>query len=69
MCYGRSSFRDFESNLIVVAGLDEFDIQLVLEQQNSIFVTYEISPRIDSNKDFSDDVYTMGDLEGTLQIK
>ena len=42
--YTHSTFRDFESYLRVLTGLDEDDIQLVLKQYNSKFITYKISP-------------------------
>ena len=50
--YARSPFRDFESYLRIVVDLDEDDVQLILKQYNSNFVTYEPSPRIYSIKDF-----------------
>ena len=37
--YARSPFRDFESYLRIVVGLDENDNQLILKQCNSNFVT------------------------------
>ena len=67
MGYARSPFRDFESYLRILVGLDEDDIQLILEQYSSNFVTYEIPHGIYSIKDISDAVYTMGDHDGTLQ--
>ena len=39
MGYARSPFRDFESYLRIVVSLDEDDIQLILRQYNSNFVT------------------------------
>ena len=42
MGYARSPFRDFESYLRIVIGLHEDDIQMILEQYNANFVTYEI---------------------------
>ena len=36
----RSPFRDFESSLRIVVGLDEDDIQLISKQYNSYFITY-----------------------------
>ena len=68
MGYARS-FRDFESYLRIVAGLGEGDIQLVLKQYHSNFVSYEISPGIYSIEDISVVVFTMEDHEGTLQIE
>ena len=69
MGYARSPFRDFESYLRIVVGLIEDDIQLFLKQYNSNFVTYKIKPGIYSIKDIAEFVYTMGELEGTLQIE
>ena len=43
MGYARSRFRDFESYLRIVVGLDEDDIQMILKQHNSNFVTYELT--------------------------
>ena len=42
MGYARSPFRDFESHLRIVVGLDEDDMRLILKQNN--FVTYELDP-------------------------
>ena len=50
MGYARSPFRDFESYLRIVVGLDEDDIQLILKQYNSKFVTYKLTPGIYTNK-------------------
>ena len=65
--YARYPFRDFESYLRVVVGLDEDDIHLVWKQNNSKFVTNEISSGIYSVNDLSDAGYTNGYLEGTLK--
>ena len=68
MGYARSStFRDFESYIRMFIGLEEDDIQLVLKQYSSDFVTFHISPGIDSIEDISQAVYTTGDHEGTLK--
>ena len=69
MGYARSPFRDFDSYLIIVVGLHEDDIQLILKQNNSSFVTYLLSPGIFTIEDISKAVYTMGDHERTLQIE
>ena len=53
----------------MVFGLDENDIQLILKQYNSHFISYELSPGIYTTKDISEVVYTMGDHEGTLRIE
>ena len=44
MGYARSLFRDFESYLRIVVGLEENDIQLILKQYNEKFITYELDP-------------------------
>ena len=67
--YARSSFRHFECYLRIVVALDKDEIQLILKQYNSSFVTYELSPRIYTIKETSEAVYTMGDHEGTIQIE
>ena len=56
--YSRSLFRDFESYLRIVIGLDEEDIQLILKQYISHFVTYELTPGIYTIQDISDTVHT-----------
>ena len=42
--YARSQFRDFESYLRIIVGLEEDDIQLILKQYNEKIVTYELDP-------------------------
>ena len=64
----RSPFRDFESYLGFVVGLDEDEIQLTFRQFNSNFVTYDLLPGIYSIRDISEAVYTVRDYGGTLQI-
>ena len=56
--YNRSPFQDFESYLRIVVGLDEEDIQLVLKQHKSHFITYELTPGIYTFQDISDAVHT-----------
>ena len=68
MGYAPSPFRGFESYPRSVVGSDEDDIQLILKQYISNFVTYEIPPSIYSIKDISEVVYTMGDHEGTKKM-
>ena len=46
MGYARSLFRIYGSFLRFVAGLDEDDIQLILKQFNSYFITYDLPPGI-----------------------
>ena len=53
MSYAKSPFRDFESYLRSVVGLNEDDIQLILKQKNLIFVTYETQSGIHSIEDIS----------------
>ena len=65
--YARAPFRDFGSYLRIVVGLDEDDIQLILQQNNSNFVTYQLSPGIYTFEDVSKAVYTMGDHEVSLK--
>ena len=67
--YARSPFRDFESYLRIVIGLDEEDIQLILKHYKSNFVTYKLTPGIYSIEDIADVVYPLGDHEGTLKIE
>ena len=49
--------------------MDEDVIQLIFEQYNSYFITYETPPGVHTNKDFSEAVYTKVDHEGTVQIE
>ena len=60
MGYARSPFRDFESYLRIVVGLDEDDIQLILKQYNSKFVTYKLTPGIYTNNVISEAVHLIG---------
>ena len=52
--YIRSIFQDFESYLRTKIGLVEDDIRLVLDENKSSFITYEISPGIYNFKDISE---------------
>ena len=67
--YARSCFRDFESYLRIVIGLDEDDIQLILKQYNANFLTYELDPANYTIEDLQIAVYSLGDHEGTLKIE
>ena len=67
--YSASSFRDFESYLRLVIGLDEKDIQLILKEYNSHFITYEITPGIYSIQDISDAIQTFSGHEETIQLE
>ena len=52
--YSSSIFQDFESFLRTEVELVEDDIKLVLDEYNSSFITYEISPGIYAFKDISE---------------
>ena len=67
--YSASSFRDFESYLRLVIGLDEEDIQLILKEYNSHFITYELTPGIYSIQDISDAIQTFSGHEETIQLE
>ena len=69
MGYARSPFRDFESYLRLVFGLDGQDIQLILKQYNSNFVTYELHPGICTFQDLQKTVHPLVDHEDLLQIE
>ena len=69
MGYARSPVRDFESYLTIALGFDEDDIQLILKQNKSNFVTYQLFPVVYTIKDNVKSVYTMGDQKGTLKIQ
>ena len=55
--YIRSVFQDFESFLRTQIDLVEDDIKLVLDEYNSIFIAYEITPGIYTFKDISEAVF------------
>ena len=67
--YSRSLFRDFESCLRIVIGLDEEDIQLILKQYNSHFVTYELTPGIYTIQDILDTIHTFSDHSEIIEIE
>ena len=67
--YGRSLFRDFESYLRMVVGLDEDDIQLILKEYNSHFNTYELTPGIYTIQDNSDAIQTFSGHKETIQLE
>ena len=69
MGYARSPFRDFESYLRIVIGLEEDNIRLILKQYNEKFVTYELEPGNYNIKDIQRAVHPLGDHEGTLKIE
>ena len=61
--YCASSFRDFESYLRLFIGLDEQDIQLILKEYNSHFITYQLTPGIYTIQDISDAIETFSGHE------
>ena len=69
MGYSRSLFRDFESYLGIVVGLDEKDIQLILKEYNSHFITNELTPGIYTIQDISDSVHTFSGHSEIIQIE
>ena len=66
--YSRSQFRDFESYLRIRVGLDEEDIQLILKEDNSQFITYQLSPGIYTIQDISDAVQTFSGHSDIIEI-
>ena len=66
--YARSRFGDFESYLRMVIGLDENDFQLLLKQNISNFVTYELDPGIYTIQDLQEAVHPFRDHERTLKM-
>ena len=67
--HSRSIFRDFESYLRIVVGLDEEDIQLISKQYNSHFIKYELAPAIYTIKDISDTIRTFSGHKQIIQIE
>ena len=67
--YSRSKFRDFESYLRIRVGLDEEDIQLILKEYNSHFITYQLSPGIYTIKDISEVVQTFSGHSDIIEIE
>ena len=67
--YSASSFRDFESYLRLVVGLDEEDIHLILKKYTSHFITYELTPGICTIQDISDAIQTFSGHEETIQLE
>ena len=57
--YVSSVFQDFESYLRTKIHLIEDDIKLVLDEYNSSFITYEISPGIYTFKDISEALFNI----------
>ena len=67
--YANSSFRDFESYLRIIFGLEEDDIQLILKQYNEKFVSYELDPGNYAIEDIQKAVHSLGNHEGSLKIE
>ena len=67
--YSKSLFRDFESYLRIVIGLDEEDIRLILKQYNSHLITYELTPGINTIQDISDVIRTFSGHSEIIQIE
>ena len=67
--YSRSPFQDFESYLRIVVGLDEEDIQLILKQYKSHFITYELTPGIYTIQDISDSIHTFSGHSEIIEIE
>ena len=67
--YSRSLFRDFESYLRFVVNLLEEDIQLILKEYNSHFITYELNPGLYTIQDISDAIQTFSGHMETIQIE
>ena len=66
--YSRSLFRDFESYLRIVVGLDEEDIRLILKRYKSHFITYELTPGIYRIQDISDTIHTFSGHSEIIKI-
>ena len=49
--------------------LDEEDIQLILKEYNSHFVTYELSPGIYTIRDISDAIHTFSGHSEDIEIR
>ena len=67
--YGRSLFRDFESYLRILVDLPEEDIQLILKEYKSHFITYELTPAIYTIQDISDAIQTFSGHMEIIQIE
>ena len=66
--YCASSFRDFESCLRLLIGLDEEDIQLILKEYNSHFITYQLTAGIYTMQDISDAIKTFSGHGVTIEL-
>ena len=55
--------------MTIRVGLDEEDIQLILKEYNSHFITYQLSPGIYTIKDISDSVHTFSGHIDIIEIE
>ena len=67
--YSASPFRDFESYLRLVIGLDDEDVQLILKEYNSHFITNELTPGIYTIQDITDAIQTFSGHQETIQLE
>ena len=67
--YSRSQFREFEGFLRIRVGLDEEDIQLILKEYKSHFITYELSPGIYTIQDISDVIQSFSGHSDIIEIE
>ena len=65
--YSASPFRDFESYLRLVIGLDEEDIRLILKEYISHFITYELTPGNYTIQDISDAIQSFSGRQEAIQ--
>ena len=61
--YTSSVFQDFESFLRTQIDLVEDDVRLVLDEYNSSFITYELTPGIYTFKDLSEAFFNIVQTE------
>ena len=52
-----------------MVGLDEEDIQLILKEYNSHFITYQLTPGIYTMQDFSGAIKTFTGHEVTIELE
>ena len=69
LIYSRSQFRDFEAYLRIKVGLDGKDIQLILKEYNSHFITYELSPGVYTMQDIADAIHTFSGHSDIIEIE
>ena len=69
LAYAKSPFRDFETYSRIVVRLDGEDIQLILKEYNSHFITFELPPGIYYIQDILDTINTFSGHMETIQIE